>query len=128
MNTRLNSNRNQKFFIKELSTVGKTGEALLWYSALKGRKMNGYQFHRQHPVGDSTVDFICKKLNLIIEIKGSSVQKIKLYDQKREEELSKLGYMVLSFSEEEVINQLDDVVSNLSYIIKSLDQNLKPDN
>ena len=128
MNTKLCSNRDQKFFVRELRAEGKTGEALLWYCALKDKRMNGYQFHRQHPVGDSKVAFLCKKLNLIIEIKGSSVEKIKIYDQKREEELTKLGYMVLSFSEEDVLYQLDEVVNNLEYIVKSMDQNLKLDN
>jgi very-short-patch-repair endonuclease len=46
-------------------------EVLLW-NELKGRKMKGYQFLRQKPIGNFIVDFFCSKLNLIIEIDGDS--------------------------------------------------------
>jgi very-short-patch-repair endonuclease len=46
-------------------------EVLLWNS-LKGRKMLGYQFARQKPIGWYIVDFYCPALGLVIEIDGGS--------------------------------------------------------
>ncbi len=44
-------------------------EVFLWLE-LKGKKMMGYDFHRQKPIGDYTGDFYCPALELINEIDG----------------------------------------------------------
>jgi len=46
-------------------------EILLWQE-LKGKQLLGYDFDRQIPIDNYIVDFYCKKLNLVIEIDGSS--------------------------------------------------------
>ena len=46
-------------------------EVLLWLE-LKGKKMMGYDFHRQKPDGDYIVNFYCPALELIIKIDGDS--------------------------------------------------------
>ncbi len=124
MNPRINSSRDLKLFARELHARGTAGEAILWYTALKSKKMDGYQFHRRYPIGDSYVDFICLKLNLIIEIHSNSVAQIVLIDQKREEDLKKMGYTVLSFTEPVVIGQLDEVVTRINYTVKSIEKNV----
>ena len=68
---RLNYNRNLKPFARQLRNEGTKGEAMLWFNALKARKMHGYQFSRQYPISNYIAHFICRKLNLIIEIDGS---------------------------------------------------------
>jgi very-short-patch-repair endonuclease len=55
--------------IRKNSTLG---EIILWDKLLKGRKMFGYQFLRQFAIDDYIVDFICRKLELIIEVDGYS--------------------------------------------------------
>jgi very-short-patch-repair endonuclease len=44
-------------------------EGTLWYS-LRARRLNGYKFVRQEPIGPYTVDFICRECRLIIEVDG----------------------------------------------------------
>ena len=51
---------------RKLRKQGVLSEVLLW-SQLKCRKMCGYQFMRQKPIGDYIVDFYCSKLNLVID-------------------------------------------------------------
>jgi very-short-patch-repair endonuclease len=46
-------------------------EILLW-KEIKGKKVLGYDFHRQKPLGEYIVDFYCPKLKLVIEIDGDS--------------------------------------------------------
>lgn len=86
--------------------------------------MYGYQFNRQFPIGNYIVDFICRKLNLIIEIDGSSHFSKSESDQKRQDYLEELGYEILRFSEAEVMHKLDDVVEKISYAVESLEKNI----
>jgi len=44
-------------------------EVLLW-GQLKGRKLNGVQFRRQHPVGRYVLDFYCEAARLCVEVDG----------------------------------------------------------
>ena len=44
-------------------------EAQLW-AQLKGRKIEGLKFRRQHPVGPYILDFYCAELVLAVEVDG----------------------------------------------------------
>ena len=125
MHHSLGYNRNLKSYARQLRNEGTKGEAMLWYYALKARKMYGYQFNRQYPIGNYIVDFICRKLNLIIEIDGSSHLSKSIKDEERQDELKRMGYLVLRFSEAEVVHRLDDVVGEISYAIESLEESMK---
>jgi very-short-patch-repair endonuclease len=118
-------NRNLKPLARNLRNGGTKGEAILWYYALKARKMYGYQFNRQFPIGNYIVDFICRKLNLIIEIDGNSHLSKSEPDRIRQDYLEVQGYEILRFSEAEVVHRLDDVVEKICYAVESLEINMK---
>ena len=122
MNHSLDYNRKLKTYARELRIEGTKGEAMLWFNALKTRKMYGYQFNRQHPIGEYIVDFICRKLNLIIEIDGSSHLSKSVHDRTRQNFLEGLGYVVLRFSEAEVVYRLDEVAEKICYAVESLEK------
>src|SRR5437879_3697501 len=44
-------------------------EAMLW-DALRGRRLQGFKFRRQHPLGRFVVDFYCAEARLVVEIDG----------------------------------------------------------
>jgi len=111
-----------KPFAQQLRKEGTRGEAMLWFYALKARKMNGYQFNRQFPIGNFIVDFICRRLNLIIEIDGSSHVFRSEKDRERQDFLESQGYVILRFSEAEVVHRLDDVVAAVSYAVDALEK------
>ena len=114
-------NKNLKPFARRLRIEGTKGEAMLWFLALKAKKMNGHQFNRQFPIGNYIVDFICRKLNLIIEIDGSSHQTKSETDRERQDYLERLGFSILRFPEAQVIHRLDDVVAEIYYAVESLE-------
>ena len=58
-------------------------ENKLW-QILRHRKLHGYRFRRQHPIGKVVVDFACTKHRLIIEADGGQHNENK-YDAKRTE-------------------------------------------
>jgi len=115
-------NKNLKPFTRELRTYGTKGEAVLWKMVLKARLMNGYQFNRQFIIEDYIVDFICRKLKLIIEIDGSSHTIRDAQDRIRQNRLEELGFYVLRFSEMEVIGFLEDVHNKIYYTVKAIEE------
>ena len=117
----LNYNKNLKQFARKNRIDGTKGEAVLWKYGLRVKRL-GYQFNRQFPIENYIVDFICRKLKLIIEIDGSSHLRIGNEDDYiRENRLKDLGYEVLRFSETEVLNNLDNVISAIQYAIEVLE-------
>lgn len=88
-------------------------EELLW-KALKGKNLD-HKFRRQHIIGDYIVDFFCNELNLTIEIDGgyhfSPEQRDA--DDFRTASLMKMGYTELRFKNEEVLYDLDNVLSQV---------------
>ncbi|MFA6946258.1 MAG: endonuclease domain-containing protein [Pedobacter sp.] len=91
-------------------------EACLWKYSLSKRQMEGYRFLRQRPVLSYIADFMCKELMLIIEVDGLTHQweEVALNDIKREQVLKEVGFMVLRFNDNDVLNHIDDV----SYLIR----------
>jgi very-short-patch-repair endonuclease len=96
-----NSNRNQ---------LTKSAAAL-WKYALRNRKMLGYQFRRERPIGQYIADFSCLPLGLIIEVDGITHQneRQKAYDEKRDRMLADLGFTTLRFSSSRVLNNMEGV-------------------
>ena len=121
----INNYRNIKLYVQELQAHGRTGEALLWYCFLKAKKKNGYEFHRHYSIEDTKVDFICKKLNLIIEINRDKRFAKLNPDKKKYEELKKLGYIILNYSESEVIYYTNEVVEHIKNTIELLEKRAK---
>jgi very-short-patch-repair endonuclease len=115
-------NKNLKPFARKLRKFGTKGEAILWKKALRARNMEGYQFNRQFPIDTYIVDFICRKLDLIVEIDGSSHMSKGVNDRERHDYLEKLGYTVIRFSEQEVVYRIDDVVKSIYTAIKMLEE------
>ena len=95
------------------------GEARLW-KYLKSKQFDGYDFHRQKPIGNYIVDFYCPELDLIIEIDGGTHDE-KRYDndQVRQKYLESLGLKVIRFSEYEVLKRLDDVLQTIDLYINT---------
>jgi very-short-patch-repair endonuclease len=124
---KLNYNQNLKPFSRELRKYGTKGEAILWKKVLRARNMEGYQFNRQLPIGDYIVDFVCRKLSLIIEIEGSSLSFKSVEDKNRQSALENLGYFILRVKEQEVIYRIDDVIKDIYHAVKTLEEKLQGD-
>jgi len=88
-------------------------EILLW-DELKGKQILGYDFHRQKPVGEYILDFFCPRLMLAIEIDGSSHENRNKEDQNRQRELEKKGIRFLRFPDEEVKQNTEGVVEDIT--------------
>ncbi|MFN5847778.1 MAG: DUF559 domain-containing protein, partial [Chitinophagales bacterium] len=86
-------------------------EKKLW-NEIRNRKLE-YKFRRQHPIDNYIADFICLEQKLIIEVDGGYHTQTKEYDDARTAVLNELGYRVIRFTNEEVINDIENVLSKL---------------
>ena len=71
------------------------------------------------------MDFISRKLKLIIEIDGSSHLVRSKGDYERQTYLENLGFQILHFSEARVIYRIDEVVAEIDYAIECIEENQK---
>jgi very-short-patch-repair endonuclease len=94
---------------RELRKQGVLSEVLLW-NQLKGRRLRGYQFMRQKPIGAYVVDFYCSKFRLVIEIDGESHSGKFDYDMERQQFLESVGLTVLRFNDTEVKKDINNIV------------------
>lgn len=97
-------------------------EGRLW-NELKDRRLNGFKFVRQFPIGPYFADFLCRQKRLVVEIDGSQHQGSD-YDRRRDEFMQQEGFSVLRFWNEDVLTQLDQV---LETIVAALDGRLRND-
>ncbi|MCX6646761.1 MAG: endonuclease domain-containing protein [bacterium] len=94
-----------------------TTESILW-EALRGKRLKGLKFRRQHPIGRYIVDFYCPSERLIIEIDGlvHDTEDHKDYDHVREREIRAQNLRMKRFSNYEVENRLWWVLSKIDEI------------
>ena len=116
-----NYNKKLKPLARKLRTNGTPGEAVLWKNLLSRKQFYGLQFNRQFPIENYIVDFICRKLKIIIELDGKSHEYKQDKDEKRDKHLAELGFTVIRFSEFEIHNDMNNVIRTLeSYLPESM--------
>ena len=120
-----NYNKKLKPLARNLRKAGTKGEALLWRDVLKAKQYWPYQFNRQLIIGDYIVDFVSRKLHLIIEIDGSSHFAKSEEDFKRQTFLENQGYVVMRFAESLVVYRIDEVITEIDYAIQCLEQKME---
>jgi very-short-patch-repair endonuclease len=96
---------------KKLRSNITNAEKVLW-EELRHNKFHGLKFRRQHPIQNFIADFYCHKHKLVIEIDGDyhlSQNQIE-YDKNREEILNFNDIIVMRFTNDKVLNDLDKVL------------------
>ena len=89
-------------------------EKKLW-EALKGKKLSGVKFRRQHPIGRYILDFYCHSNKLGIELDGAYHQdKLQQWsDADRTIFLENLGLRIIRFTNEAVLENLEEVLIDI---------------
>jgi very-short-patch-repair endonuclease len=94
-------------------------ERILW-RAIRGRQLHGYRFRRQHPIGPYIADFACLEKKCVIELDGGQHQNQTDYDENRTMFLQRQGWQVLRFWNNDVLHQLDGVLSTVVATLTTL--------
>jgi len=86
-------------------------KARLWIKVLHGSRMKGHGFKRQRSVESFIADFVCKDLGLIIEVDSINSVRVKTIENEtiKYEILKRAGFTVLSFTNKEVLKNIDGV-------------------
>ncbi len=93
-------------------------EARLW-RALRGRRFNGWKFRRQVPVAGFIADFLYKTEKLIIEVDGGHHALVAKKDTERTRALEAEGYRVIRFWNNDVMGNLEGVLTQIQIELES---------
>jgi 1-hydroxy-2-methyl-2-(E)-butenyl 4-diphosphate synthase len=95
-------------------------EEILW-NALKSKQLEGYKFRRQHIIDKYIADFVCLKKWVIIEIDGlvHSLPENIVLDKERTKVLNAVGFDVIRFKNEEILNDLDKTLQKISEALRN---------
>jgi very-short-patch-repair endonuclease len=78
-------------------------------------------FNRQKPIGNYIIDFYCHKLKLVVEIDGHThgQPETQIADARRTAYLNQQGLTVIRFTNPEVLNNIDGVMTHLEQVIEN---------
>ncbi len=85
---------------------------------MRDRRFQDFKFRRNHPIDRFVVDFCCPKASLVIEVDGPIHDRQKEEDQAREECLTEMGYRVIRFTNDQVMNNIEKVLSEIDGMLK----------
>ncbi|TAM97166.1 MAG: endonuclease domain-containing protein [Rhizobiaceae bacterium] len=90
-------------------------EYRLW-SDLRNRRLNGYKFVRQIPLGPFIVDFLCREKFLVLDLDGSQHAESS-DDIRRTNWLNSNSYSVLRFWNDEVLRERRAVLETILAVL-----------
>ncbi len=95
-------------------------EARLW-EMVRGRKLAGLKFRRQHPVGRYIADFCCQEARLIVELDGTShdAAERRETDAERDAYLRARGYTVLRFRNEAIFTNTRATLQQIARVAEA---------
>lgn len=106
--------------VRDLRKNPTPAEKFFWNEVRRNKL--GVSFRRQYPIvfyiGKTRklfiADFFCKERKLIIEIDGKIHEKQKEYDEARTFIINDLGYSVMRFSNEQILNNFSEIKNSFS--------------
>ena len=104
----------QRKHAKSLRIAMTRAETLLW-RYLKANRIDDFGFRRQVPMQRYIADFTCHSARMIIELDGEThdFEARQNSDRARDSWFASQGYVVLRFSNDQVITNLEGVVETI---------------
>jgi very-short-patch-repair endonuclease len=99
-------------FAKQMRKTLTDAETILW-SRLRGDRVHGLRFRKQHPIGPYIADFACVRAKLIVEVDGAThgTDAQVAHDARRTAFLRNLGWHELRVTNDDVYKLLDSVMA-----------------
>lgn len=110
---RMYNDQIQKIRRQKLRKNQTEAEKILW-EKVRNRKLDGLKFYRQYSIGPYILDFFCPKTRVGIELDGEQHKEAKEYDKERKFFLEKSGVHIIRFWNQEIINNLENVLENIT--------------
>jgi very-short-patch-repair endonuclease len=98
-------------FARKLRQEHSDAERLMW-AVLRDRRLGGFKFRRQHPVGCYVLDFYCHQAKLAVELDGGqhNTPEARAHDEDRSAFLAEQGIAVARFWNHELLEETDAVL------------------
>ena len=102
-----------KEFARKNRLMPTLAEAVLW-EQIRGVAL-GTKLFRQYIIADYIVDFVSLQHKLVIEVDGAYHSELEQqeYDENRTLRLERLGFHVIRFSNDEIVNSIGNVVKTI---------------
>jgi len=96
-------------------------EAVLW-KHLSRKQIKGQRFLRQFSIDKFVVDFYCPKLLIALEADGGTHFKVEdvKKDKKRQKEIEELGITFLRFTNNDIVDSIDEVIRKIDFKVTEL--------
>jgi len=103
-------------YARQLRRNQTDAEHRLWYH-LRGRRLLGLRFRRQHPIGPYFADFACLELRLVIELDGGqhNEPRKRYLDGVRTDVLAGHGFEVVRFWDNDVLRDTPAVLAVIAH-------------
>ena len=101
-------------FARMLRETMTDAERALWYH-LRAKRLLGWKFRRQQPIGNYIVDFVCFEAKLVVELDGGqhAEQADADADARRTAWLESQDFRVLRFWDDAVLKETDAVLGEI---------------
>ncbi len=96
---------------RRLRKVATEAEKRLW-NQLKDRRLAGWKFVRQAPIGPYFADFLCREARVVVEVDGGQ-HSGSLHDIRRDATMARAGYRVIRFWNAEVLGSMESVLEGI---------------
>ncbi len=100
-------------------------EQKLW-NRLRSHQLCGFKFRRQYVIGSFIADFCCFEQRLVVELDGGQHASQTTADQRRSTFLLSRGYTVLRFWDNEVFEDIDAVLQQITQALDTPNRNPEP--
>lgn len=108
---------------KRLTPIARTlrrastdAEARLWYH-LRNRRLFGFKFRQQAPIGRHVADFACQQARLVIELDGGQ-HADSAADAARTAAIEAAGYQILRFWNHDVLANTEGVLEEIARTLR----------
>ncbi|MFU0507128.1 endonuclease domain-containing protein [Pseudaminobacter sp. NGMCC 1.201702] len=107
---------------RQLRKADNDAESKLW-AELRGRRLNGYKFNRQFPIGPYFADFACREAKLVVEVDGSQHADSER-DRLRDDFMVSAGWSIVRLWNVDVFKAREQV---LETILAAIEKRLSPE-
>ena|GEM_PF-1011510 len=103
-----------KRFAKDLRKELTPAETKLW-NQLRAKRLGGYRFRRQHPIGKFIADFACVKSKVVIEVDGDShfTEAAQARDEIRSDFIKSKGWTIFRCTNLDIYNNMSGTPDSL---------------
>ena len=116
-----------KEFVREHRSKPTDAENALW-QMLRGKKLNGVKFRRQHIIGSYIADFVSLDKKLIIEVSGliHQLPDNLASDAERTAWLTENGFEVIRFTNDEILFNTDNTITAIAEKLNAIPESVNP--